>query len=159
MTENDNREDQPASPTTPHSQPTNSTSEQRPVSQEIRGAFFGGPIPPPDILAGYDQVVPGAADRIITMAETQSRHRQEIEKSIINSDIRNSKLGLWLGFFYCHGSDCVWHHFHFGWTCRQRNDYRREWCRRSGRCFCLWKHTAPKRKGGQRANANGTRLA
>ena len=99
MTENDNKKDQPASPTTPHSQPSNSTSEQRPILEKIRGAFFGGPIPPPDILAGYNEVVPGAADRIITMAETQSRHRQEIEKSIINSDIRNSKLGLWLGFF------------------------------------------------------------
>lgn len=32
------------------------------------------------------------------MAKNQSEHRQELEKSVIISDIKNSKLGLYFGF-------------------------------------------------------------
>ena len=58
---------------------------------------FSGPLPPPDALARYNQVVPGAAERIIAMAERQANHRQDLEARVIRSDISNSKLGLWFG--------------------------------------------------------------
>lgn len=32
------------------------------------------------------------------MAKDQSDHRQVLEKSVINSDIKNSRLGLYFGF-------------------------------------------------------------
>ena len=35
---------------------------------------FIGPIPPPDILQGYDKVLPGLADRIAGMAEAEDNH-------------------------------------------------------------------------------------
>ena len=41
--------------------------------------FQQGPLPPPDILAQYERVHPGLSERIVAMAETQSRHRQELE--------------------------------------------------------------------------------
>lgn len=41
---------------------------------------FSGPIPPPDLLAKYAEIIPNGADRILTMAERQSVHRQYIEK-------------------------------------------------------------------------------
>lgn len=43
-------------------------------------AAFSGPLPPPNVLSGYEDVLPGAADRIISMAEKQSEHRQELER-------------------------------------------------------------------------------
>jgi uncharacterized membrane protein len=58
---------------------------------------FSGPLPHPDILARYEQILAGAADRIISMAEAQSRHRQELEAEVIASDIKNSRIGLYCG--------------------------------------------------------------
>jgi uncharacterized membrane protein len=43
-------------------------------------AAFSGPIPPPDLLDKYNQIIPDGADRILKMAERQSAHRQYIEK-------------------------------------------------------------------------------
>lgn len=60
---------------------------------------FQGPVPPPSLLAGYDEIVPGAADRIISMTEKQLEHRLNIENKVIESKIKDSKLGMILGFF------------------------------------------------------------
>lgn len=59
---------------------------------------FSGPLPPPEVLQKFDEVHPGAAKIIIDMAKNQSEHRQKLEKEVINSDIKNSKLGLVFGF-------------------------------------------------------------
>ena len=37
-------------------------------------AAYSGPIPPVNQLSQYEQVLPGVADRIITIAEKQSQH-------------------------------------------------------------------------------------
>ncbi len=58
-----------------------------------------GPLPHPSILQEYDNIVPGAAERIICMAEQQAKHRQGLENAVIQSDIEDSKRGLYLGFF------------------------------------------------------------
>src|SRR5437762_1146766 len=36
---------------------------------------FRGPLPHPDTMRAYDEIVKGSADRIITIFEEQSRHR------------------------------------------------------------------------------------
>lgn len=59
---------------------------------------FSGPLPHPEILQKYDEVYPGAAKIIIEMAKSQSEHRQDLERRVIGSDIRNSKMGLIFGF-------------------------------------------------------------
>lgn len=59
---------------------------------------FSGPLPHPNILQRFNEVVPGAAERIIKMVEDQSRHRQELEKKVVESDIRLAKWGQVLGF-------------------------------------------------------------
>lgn len=53
-----------------------------------------GPIPDPMTLEGYNRIVPGAADRIIRMAEEQSAHRQRIEAIAIKSRARDSLIGI-----------------------------------------------------------------
>jgi uncharacterized membrane protein len=60
--------------------------------------FFAGPLPHPSILKGYEDVVPGAADRIIAMAEKQSGHRQHIESLVLKFDELKSVLGLAFAF-------------------------------------------------------------
>jgi uncharacterized membrane protein len=38
---------------------------------------FSGPLPPPSVLKGYEEVVRGSAERILVMAEKQQDHRTE----------------------------------------------------------------------------------
>lgn len=59
---------------------------------------FSGPIPPPDIIEKYERILPGAADRIITMAEQQATHRQAMEKKMIESESRDGLLGIIFAF-------------------------------------------------------------
>lgn len=39
---------------------------------------YSGPLPDPATLKGFEEVLPGAADRIIRMAEEESKHRHTI---------------------------------------------------------------------------------
>lgn len=59
---------------------------------------FSGPLPPPEVLAKYNNILPGAAERIIKMAETQQGHRQNLEKTVIGSNATTQKLGLAAAF-------------------------------------------------------------
>ena len=69
---------------------------QKIIKQEISMAF-SGPLPHPEILQKYDEILPGAAERIIKMAEQQAEHRRSMEQQAIKSDIKNSGLGIWCG--------------------------------------------------------------
>ena len=46
---------------------------------EIVSRFYTAPLPPPVWFGEYNQIVPGAADRILVMAEKEQNHRHEIE--------------------------------------------------------------------------------
>jgi uncharacterized membrane protein len=59
---------------------------------------FSGPLPPPEVLERYNQILPGAAERIITMAESQHQHRQGLEDHVVHSNVDAQKLGTILGF-------------------------------------------------------------
>lgn len=61
------------------------------INQKVVAAQFQGPIPPPQILAGYENLLPGAADRIISMAEKETYHRQMMEKKALDSEINGLK--------------------------------------------------------------------
>lgn len=41
---------------------------------------YSGPIPPPKMLRDYEQVLSGSADRILSMAEYEQKHRTAYEK-------------------------------------------------------------------------------
>lgn len=89
----------PDGPPPPASSPEPSNSGNRGAVVRRTQAFaWTGPLPPPDILKEYDHLVPGAAERILTMAERQSEHRRSIEKVVINSGARNQNLGVVFGF-------------------------------------------------------------
>jgi uncharacterized membrane protein len=59
---------------------------------------YKAPLPPPAILREYDDIYPGAAQIIFEAFERQSKHRQELERTVIASDIKRSAQGLWAGF-------------------------------------------------------------
>ncbi len=45
-------------------------------------------------FAGYEEALPGAADRILKMAEKQAEHRQYVEKKMVDTESRDSFLGI-----------------------------------------------------------------
>lgn len=59
---------------------------------------FSGPLPPPAQLKEYDNVVPGAAERIIALAENQSGHRQALEKQVVSGGVTRERNGQMMGF-------------------------------------------------------------
>ena len=59
---------------------------------------FSGPVPHPDILHGYDQIIPGAAERILIMAEKDAAHQREIESAVLNLTAADVKRGQRFGF-------------------------------------------------------------
>jgi len=64
----------------------------------IEVSRYSGPLPPPENLAKYEQVLPGSADRIIRMAEQQALHRQHLENLVISSNATTQKWGLGCAF-------------------------------------------------------------
>ncbi len=67
------------------------------VREEVRAELFSGPLPHPDTLAGYEQSLAGAADRIFTRWEAQVEHRQKLEDFVIRADTKRSDIGLKCG--------------------------------------------------------------
>lgn len=59
---------------------------------------FSGPIPHPQHLAEYDNILPGSADRILTMAEENLSHNQTCQKSALDADIMDMRHSRRYGF-------------------------------------------------------------
>ena len=77
----------------------------RQVVTQVIQSEFSGPLPPPNIIKRYEDILPGAADRILSMAENQAKHRQEIEKKMIDSEARDGLLGVCFAFIL--GISCI----------------------------------------------------
>ncbi len=73
-------------------------NSQNSVQTHQISAIYSGPIPPPDLFRQYDEVLPGAAERILAMAERQSEHRQKMETTVINGDDKRATQGQLCGF-------------------------------------------------------------
>lgn len=62
---------------------------QQPTPQAASFAVakhHSGPLPAPEDLARYEQLLPGAAERIIAMAELEQKHRVTMERDAMDSD-------------------------------------------------------------------------
>ena len=59
---------------------------------------FSGPIPPPEVLKGYNEILEDGAERIFLMTENQSKHRMELESHAIREELRQSGRGQVFGF-------------------------------------------------------------
>lgn len=71
-------------------------------SSELVASFaafrFAGPLPPPAILAQYNNVVPGGAKRIFALAEKQADHRRHLERTVVEGNTRAQSRGQLFGF-------------------------------------------------------------
>ncbi|MEA1966754.1 MAG: DUF2335 domain-containing protein [Thermodesulfobacteriota bacterium] len=67
------------------------------IAAQLTAEQFSGPIPHPDILRGYNQVLPGVAERILAMAELDQRHQIEIETSAQKLTANEAKRGQLFG--------------------------------------------------------------
>ena len=50
------------------------------------------------MLERYNQAVPGGADRIVAMAESQLRHRQGLESAVVHNNIASERRGQVFAF-------------------------------------------------------------
>lgn len=66
--------------------------------QAVRQESFSGPIPHPELLQGYEDVKQGFAERIVSMAEEQQKHRFECENKMVAGTVSESKRGQWMAF-------------------------------------------------------------
>ncbi len=82
--------------------PQRGSAEAIKITRELRelslSSQFSGPLPPPSLLKAYNDVVPGLAERIVAQAESQTQHRMQLEKTVVESDITRANWGLGLGF-------------------------------------------------------------
>ncbi len=99
-TKNKQKEKPPAIPT------ESKTDEIEIMSHQVLGQIYQGPIPAPDVLKEYNMLLPGAADRILSMAEQEAFHRHKMEKRALEVELedlraraRDSRWGQIFGFF------------------------------------------------------------
>lgn len=60
-------------------------------------ASFSGPLPPPEFLQRYEDIVPGCAKQIMDTFVAQSNHRMALEKLAIGSQLEQSNRGQYFG--------------------------------------------------------------
>lgn len=68
------------------------------IQQLVVSEHFQGPLPAPKHLRQYDEIVSGAAERIITMAEKEQSHRhsyEDFDLKVVNNQI---VTGQWMAF-------------------------------------------------------------
>lgn len=69
----------------------------RVVTAVMRSEQFSGPIAHPRHLREYEEILPGAAERIVTMAENQQSHNRSMEAKIIDAQVSDQKRGMRYG--------------------------------------------------------------
>lgn len=68
-------------------------SEGDDATRLVIASSFVGPMPPPNLLRDYEAVLPGAADRLLSMAESALAHEQRMD--VVR--VRRSYVGLGAG--------------------------------------------------------------
>lgn len=63
----------------------------------VQAVRLEGPLPPAEMLADYEQVMPGLADRIVKMAELEQAHRHQLERNEFEHPYAVARRGQILG--------------------------------------------------------------
>lgn len=89
----------------------NSRSNGQSKQNKVVMQGYQGPLPPSQELDRYNKIDNTFANRIVTMAENQAKHRQEMEQinannqtKIIKREARDSLLGLIFGLIIVSGA-------------------------------------------------------
>jgi len=65
------------------------------TTSQLIHAEYSGPLPPARQLELYEQLLPGAADRIVHQWELQTDHRRDLEQRVVQNNIEASRRGQW----------------------------------------------------------------
>lgn len=82
----------------PRNSPPPKRTEITSVTQSVS---FSGPLPPPALLAKYNEVIPNGAERIMAMAERQSAHREALEARVVAGNVESQARGSHYAFIIC----------------------------------------------------------
>lgn len=78
----------------------NKPTKNRPQQQQVtfqQTKFYQGPLPAPETLQQYEQIQPGFANRIMTLAEGEALHRRSLEGRVITINTVLSFAGMLCG--------------------------------------------------------------
>lgn len=70
---------------------------RHPNQQQIVSAQWQGPLPPPDALAHFNDIIPDGAERIMRMVEEEQSHRISYEKAHLNAVAGDTRRGHYIG--------------------------------------------------------------
>lgn len=73
-------------------------NERKIIQAVMMESRFSGPIPPPELLSGYQSILPDAPERILRMAEAEQAHRHGIETVMVDKSIKQAGRGQVMGF-------------------------------------------------------------
>lgn len=68
-------------------------------AQSVLESYFeyqSGPLPSARELLGYENLLPGAAERILAMAEREQTQRHELELTIVRTEVVLKRRGQWM---------------------------------------------------------------
>lgn len=69
------------------------TQKEEILGMMVKSEMFTGPLPPPHLLQGYNDIDPGFADRIICMAEKEQQAQIDERTNIVSFAGRDALLG------------------------------------------------------------------
>ena len=103
----------------------NSRSNGQNKQNKVVMQGYQGPLPPSQELDRYNKIDNTFANRIVTMAENQAKHRQEMEQinannqtKIIKRESRDSLLGLIFGLMIVSGA------LYLAWLMIEAHEYK-----------------------------------
>ncbi|HUX22343.1 MAG TPA: DUF2335 domain-containing protein [Spirochaetia bacterium] len=77
---------------------------QPPAVVRHQSVSYSGPLPPAAEFERYNAALPGAAERILALAEKEAEHRHGAEDLLVQEEVRASKTGQKFAFVLGIGS-------------------------------------------------------
>lgn len=69
----------------------NKNKSDPPIQKSL---MYSGPLPPSTEFASYEDILPGAAERILTLAESETKHRHKTEDKLVSISGRGQIFAL-----------------------------------------------------------------
>lgn len=76
------------------------------TAQQVVSAQWQGPLPPPDALANFNDIIPNGAERIMRMVEEEQLHRISYEKAHLNAVSGDTRRGHYIGMVISTAAIC-----------------------------------------------------
>lgn len=62
----------------------------------VRAQSYEGPFPPPALLRQFEDVLPGAAERIFQYSEREQQHRHDVERTQVETIAASTKANTYM---------------------------------------------------------------